>query len=67
MFKTYFPNPIFNCTGHNLDHEDHDMMRSYEVVGGAAGGEQPPLPVANPTTTLQPITTVSGVIYNNFA
>lgn len=47
----------YHSTGHNLVHEDHDMMRAYNIVGGAG------VPVANPTTTLQPITTVSGVIY----
>jgi hypothetical protein len=33
-------------------------------VGGAG---QDNMPVLNPTTTLEPVTTVSGVIYNNFA
>ena len=40
------------------------MMRAYTIVGGTAGGEQPPLPTANPTTALQPTTTVSGIIYS---
>lgn len=52
---------MFHC--HNLVHEDHDMMRAYTVVGGAG---QDNMPVLNPSTTLQPITTVSGVIYNNW-
>ena len=51
-------------TGHQLVHEDHDMMRAYTVVGGAG---QDNMPVLNPTTTLEPVTSVSGVIYNNFA
>jgi hypothetical protein len=37
------------CAGHNLVHEDHDMMRAYVVVGGAG---QDNAPVLNPTTTL---------------
>jgi hypothetical protein len=51
---------MFHC--HNLVHEDHDMMRAYSVVGGAG---QDNLPVLNPTTVL-PINTVAGIIYNNW-
>jgi hypothetical protein len=40
------------------------MMRAYTGVGGAG---QDNMPVLHPTTTLEPVTSVSGVIYNNFA
>jgi hypothetical protein len=52
---------MFHC--HNLVHEDHDMMRAYTVVGGAGMDN---MPVLNPSTTLQPITSVASVIYNNW-
>lgn len=47
---------MFHC--HNLDHEDHDMMRAYSVVA--------PPGSPNAASTLQPITTVAGVICNNW-
>jgi hypothetical protein len=37
------------------------MMRAYTIVGGAGMDN---MPVLNPITTLQPITTVAGVIYS---
>jgi hypothetical protein len=59
-FGPHSGNYMFHC--HNLVHEDHDMMRAYSVVGGAG---QDNLPVRNPTTVL-PINTVAGVIYNTW-
>jgi hypothetical protein len=40
---------VCSRTGHNLVHEDHDMMRAYVVVGGAG---QDNMPALNPSTTL---------------
>ncbi len=37
------------------------MMRAYTIVGGAGLDN---MPVKNPATTLQPITTIAGVIYS---